>query len=100
MGKLASMVSQNVIDGFKGKIDFYVYKGMPCFRRWPNKRRGQFSPAEMSGWAPFANSSRLWNELSPEIRAIYDSMASDSGLSGRDLFTRSYMSGLYRNPLP
>lgn len=94
------MVSQAVIDGFKGKIDFYVYMGVPCFRRWPKSPGHIRSPAVMAGWAPFTSASQLWNELSDYVRRQYEIMAGDSGLSGRDMFMRSYLKGLYRAPTP
>lgn len=96
MGKLATMVSEAVIDGFKGTIDFYVYKGMPCFRRWPKKRGGQFTPQEMAGWTVFTQAAALWNELSPEVRLAYEEMAVTTNLTAKDMFFRGYISGILR----
>jgi len=35
LAKLAALPNATIIAGFKGKIDFYVHKGIPCARRWP-----------------------------------------------------------------
>jgi len=100
MGKMASMCSQAVIDGLRGKVDFYVYKGVPCFRMWPRSPGKKRTPAVMAGWVPFTSATRLWNDLSPYVREQYIKMAGTSGLSGRDMFMRSYLKGLYRAPTP
>ena len=100
MGKLKAMPAEAIIDGFKGTIDFYFYMGVPCFRKWPKSPGRLRAPAVQAGWASFAYASREWNNLSEDVRRAYEIMAGDSGLSGRDMFARSYLSGLYRNPLP
>lgn len=99
MVKLLRLPHQAVIAGFKGKVDFYVHHGIPCARSWPRSPSEPRSPAVQEQWAAFATASRLWLELSEEVQNAYISMASASGLSGRDYFTRSYLSGLYRYPL-
>ena len=35
-----------------------------------------------------------------EVQQPYNRLAEGTGLSGRDMFTRSYLSGLYRYPTP
>lgn len=54
----------------------------------------------MAGWAPFTYASREWGNLSPEVQRSYEILASDSALTGRDMFERAYLTGLYRNPIP
>ncbi|GAI39685.1 unnamed protein product, partial [marine sediment metagenome] len=39
-------------------------------------------------------------ELSDEVRDAYRRMAEGAGLTGRDLFTRSYISGIFPYPPP
>lgn len=100
MGKLASMVSEVVIDGFRGVIDFYVYKGVPCFRKWPKSPGKKRAPAVMAQWEAFAYAAAEWNNLSEYVRRQYEIMSGNSGMSARDVFTRSYLSGIYRAPPP
>ena len=87
---------QAIISGFKGKIDFYLWKGVPCARKWPRSPGKRRSPAVEAQWQFFQKAVELWNELSQEVKDAYNTMAAGSGLSGRDLFTRGYLSGLYR----
>lgn len=100
MAIIKEMIGERIISGFKGTLDYYFYMGVPCVRLWPRSPGHIRSPAVMEGWAPFSYAAREWNNLSPAIRRTYEIMAGDSGLSGRDMFQRAYMKGLYRNPLP
>jgi len=98
MGKLKVMPQQAIIDGFKGTIDFYVYMGIPCFRKWPKSPGKLRAPAVMATWASFSYIANKWLLLPDEIRAAYEEMASGTGMTGRDMFTRSYLSGLFDVP--
>lgn len=96
MAKLAVLPHQAIIDGFKGKIDFYLWRGIPCARKWPRSPGHLRAQAVMAQWADFSYVASAWNLLSEEIQEAYRALAVGSGLSGRDLFTRSYLSGLYQ----
>lgn len=96
----------DIISGFRGVIDFYVnYQtcpaetgevGTPCARRWPRSPGHLRSPAVMEQWSAFSEAAGLWSQVSQEIQDAYNKMASGTGMSGRDMFTRGYISGLYR----
>lgn len=93
MAIITSMPQEAIISGFKGVLDYYYYMGLACVRRWPRSPGHLRTPAVMSTWSAFAEASRLWNTLSIPIRDAYETMASDTGLSGRDMFQRCYLSG-------
>ncbi len=96
MAKIKSMVADDVISGFKGKLDYYVWCGIPCVRKWPRSPGGKRAPAVEAQWPVFSEAASYWQQLTPEVQATYNKMASDTGLSGRDMFARGYISGLYR----
>lgn len=98
MAKITRMPSTAIIDGFKGTLDYYVHDGQACVRSWPRSPGKKRSVAVEEQWPAFTIASRLWNELSPEIQASFNSMAQASGLNGRDLSMRAYLIGLYTNP--
>lgn len=110
MAKLKVLPELAIIDGFKGKVDFYVNyqssdpelrgRGVPCARKWPRSPGHRRAPAVEAQWAAFAYAAAHWSSLSDEIQAAYNEMASGTGLSGRDFFTRSYLTGLYRYDYP
>jgi len=109
MAKLTALPSLAIIDGFKGVIDFYVNhqscdpevkgSGIPCARKWPKSPGHLRAEAVMSQWSAFTYASREWGNISAEVQEAYKAMAKGTGLSGRDMFTRSYLKGLYRYPL-
>lgn len=100
MAKIRKMPSQGIIDGFKGTLDFYFNMGIPCVRSWPKSPGKLRSEPVMSGWPAFAYAASEWSNLSPVVQDAYRKLATNSGLSGRDMFTRAYLTGLYRYPTP
>lgn len=98
MAKLKVLPEQAIIDGFKGTIDFYRWMGLPVARKWPRSPGHDRSPAVQSTWPAFTYAARGWNDLSPEVQDAYRKQASGSKLSGRDLFMRSVLKGLYGLP--
>jgi len=100
MAKLAKMPQMAIIDGFKGTVDFYYWKGIPIARAWPKSPGKIRSPAVMAQWSAFRYVASEWTKLSEVVQDAYRELATDSGLSGRDMFTRAYLTGLYRYPTP
>lgn len=95
---MSGMPAANIISGYKGVVDFYLWMGIPVARKWPRSPGKKRSPAVEAQWASFKYAAQSWNDLSGTVRAAYEKQASATGLSGRDMFTRSYISGLYRYP--
>ena len=98
MAKILEMPGERIISGFKGTLDFYYYMGVACVRKWPSSPGHNRAPAVQAQWEAFTSASRLWGQLSIEIRQAYETLASTSALSGKDLFTQAYISGTYRYP--
>jgi len=94
------MPSDSVISGFKGTIDYYFYMGIPVARAWPRSPGKTRAPPVEAQWPAFIKASQEWSQLSPFVKDTYNSMAQSSGLVGRDLQERAYLSGLYRYETP
>ncbi|GAH27142.1 unnamed protein product [marine sediment metagenome] len=99
MAILKVLPHQAIIDGFKGKIDFYMHRGIACARKWPRSPGHLRAPAVMAQWPTFTEAAQGWVKLTEEERQAYRDLASGTGLSGRDLFTRSYIKGLLPYPI-
>jgi len=109
MAKLLALPSMDIISGFKGVIDFYVNyqscdrsvagSGIPCARRWPRSPGHKRAPAVEAQWSAFSEASQYWSQLTQDVQDAYNKMASGTGLSGRDMFMRAYIKGLYRYEL-
>lgn len=98
MAKITRLPHQGIISGFKGKIDYYVHDGQACVRRWPKSPGKKRTEAVMAQWPIFTYATHVWNFLSPEVQASYNSMAQHGALNGRDLAERAYLKGLYPHP--
>jgi len=95
VAKITKLPGAAVISGFKGTLDFYVWKGIACVRSWPRSPGHRRTPAVEAQWPAFATATRLWNDLSPEIREAYKRMAAGLHLTGRDIFVKAYLSPLW-----
>jgi hypothetical protein len=93
MAKLASLPERNIIDGFKGVIDYYVRDGVAIVRKWPRRPSKERAPAVQAQWPAWTDAMQLWNTLDPSVQAAYNTMASGSSLSGRDMMVKMYMNG-------
>lgn len=100
LARLLQLPHQGIIDGFKGVVDFYVHRGIPCARAWPRKTTIPQTTGEKAAQVPFSYASKEWVNLSPIVQSAYKELAVNSGLSGRDMQVRAYLSGLYRYPTP
>ena len=93
MAIIKRLPSLAIIAGFKGTLDFYVHDGQACVRSWPRSPGHTRAPAVMAQWAAFATGAKSWDQMPADIRRAYEEMATDTGLSARDMFMRSYLSG-------
>lgn len=100
MAKLTKLPNQGIIRGFRGILDFYVYLGIPVVRTWPRKPHQPRTAEVKAQWPTFATAAREWQNLSSIVQDAYRKLATNSGLTGRDMQVRAYITGLYRYPTP
>ncbi|MBA7615166.1 hypothetical protein ES703_22443 [subsurface metagenome] len=93
MAKLTKLPGINIINGFKGTIDYYVWMGIPCARSWPKSPGHDRAPAVEAQWPAFTWASKSWQILSPEVIDAYRQMATGTNMTGRDLFIKSFLNG-------
>lgn len=93
MAVLEKLPGLAIINGLKGVIDFYVWKGIPCARAWPRSPSMPRSPGVKATWPAFAWASSNWNSLSSVVQDAYNWMAQGTNMTGRDLFTKSFING-------
>lgn len=98
MAIITKFPSEDIIGGFKGSIDYYLKWGQPCVRSWPSSPGHKRTPAVEAQWPAFVKATRIWNQLSPGMQDLFNAMAQNGGLSGRDLSMRAYLSGLFTYP--
>lgn len=93
MAKLKALPGKDVIGGFRGTIDFYVHCGVPCARSWPRSPGRKRAPLVEEQWPAFAFAGNYWAKLPTEVIEAYNENASGFPVSGRDIFTKSYING-------
>lgn len=91
MAKITKMPGLSIINGFKGTLDFYLWKGIACVRSWPRSPGHDRAPAVQAQWAQFAFAGSYFTSLSPEVQAVWNDMAKGFPLTGRDLFTKAFI---------
>lgn len=82
-----------IVSGFKGVVDYYVNMGIPCARSWPRSPGHDRAPLVEAQWGAFAYAASHWTSLSRTVQDAYRLMASGTRMSGRDLYTKSYING-------
>lgn len=91
MAVLANLPGLDIISGFKGTLDFYVFRGTPCCRSWPRSPGHRRSAAVEAQWPVFTAAASLWTTLDENVQQAYIRMAEDSTLTGRDMCVKMYI---------
>ncbi|MBA7567137.1 hypothetical protein ES708_08837 [subsurface metagenome] len=94
MAKIKKLPGTAIINGFKGVLDYYVWKGIACVRRWPRSPGHRRAPAVEAQWSAFSEATKLWQLLSPEVQDAYNQMAAGTHLTGRDIQVKTYLTNL------
>ena len=97
MAKLTALPEQAIISGLKGKIDFYLWKGIPVARTWPRSPGHRRAPAVEAQWPAFTTATRLWKFMSKYVQDAYIETAHGTNLTGRDLAMKAYLSGYLKS---
>ena len=95
MARIKSLPSIEIIRGFRGVLDFYVHRGTPCVRRWPNKKHAKRTQAEIAVAATFAIILRSFSLVGGEVKALYDLDAKGQPRTGRDLYVSGALGHLH-----
>lgn len=94
MAVLNRMPEKAIVDGFKGRVDFYVHKTRPMARRWPRYYPRKSTAAEKANQDSFAYINRAWATLPSFLQRQYSRMAQSTPFTGKDIYIRLYMNGL------
>ncbi len=95
MTKLGALPALQVVAGYRGKIDFYYHKGIPCARRWPRWKLTRRAPAVAAAGAIFGDFATRVNALDPELRAIAATEAGPYNWTWRDYATAAAFGTVY-----
>jgi len=96
MAKLKALPGMKIVSGFKGVIDYYIWMGIPCARRWPRSPGTRRAPLVMAQYSTWSYAAKLWAHMPTEIQDAYRSTTAGTNLSGRDLSQKAYVSGYFK----
>lgn len=95
MAKITALPSKDIISGYKGTLDFYVCRGIPCCRKWPVWTLRIRSPAVQAAAANFVAVAAALKLACPEVIAAAKWMAQDTDLTWKDVYTSILLGGTY-----
>ncbi len=94
MAKITRLPSKAIVDSFKGKIDFYMYKNTAVVRKWPKWTKRESHPDEKVNQDAFAYINKIAGSLPIYLQDQYRRMARGTRFTWKDLLVRAYMKGL------
>ncbi len=94
MAILDNAPTQVIIDGFKGVLDFYQWRGLWCVRKWPVYKPRIPHVTESLNQQSFAYINKLWRTIPSFVQNLYRAMAVGTPFTGKDLYVIAYMGGL------
>jgi len=100
MAKLTALPHQSIIDGFKGTLDFYVWRGIPCVRSWPRKPLLPRSPAVQRTAAVFGYLATFFTDTPANIRDRASAIGDGTSWTWRDVRYRAAYGNLIEASAP
>lgn len=100
MPRLKNLPSLDVIHGYRGVLDFYLWRGLACVRKWPVNPKSHHSEATKAAAATFGDVSKAWSLIGGEILAAYQENAKDQPRSSRDVFFAAVYGHLHEVAMP
>jgi len=93
MARLDALPSIDIIRGFKGILDFYLWKGLPCVRAWPAWRPARQTDASKAAALLFGAVIKAFSLTHGPVLDQLQLEATGTPRTPRDI----YVSGVYGN---
>lgn len=100
MARLTALPSVDIIRGFKGTLDFYLWKGLPCVRAWPRWRPARQTDASKASAALFGAVVKGYNLLGEGPLTAFREAATDQTRSARDIYVSAVLGHLHDRTAP
>lgn len=95
MAKLKALPDLEIIRGFKGVIDFYMCRGIPCARAWPRFRPSLRTPASIASARLFGQIVMAYALLAAVAQAFFAEDAADQPRTARDIMVSAVFGKLH-----
>jgi len=93
MALLDTMPAPEIIDRFRGVLDFYAWCTLNICRSWPSRPNLARSPACALVGQQFSYINKQAATIDPAIMEQYDAMATGGAMTWKDWMNRLYVSG-------
>jgi len=93
MARIDALPSIEIIRGFKGILDFYLWRGLPCVRAWPKYRPAKQTAASLAAALVFGAIVKSYGLLGDLPLEAYRQDALDQTRTARDIM----VTGTYGN---
>lgn len=95
MPVIKALPSPEIIRGLRGILDFYVWKGLNCVRKWPHIPPASRTPASMASAATFGAIVKGYSLLGGALKTLFARDAADQDRTGRDLYMSAVLGHLH-----
>lgn len=86
MARLDALPSKDIIHGFRGIIDFYLWRGLPVARSWPKMGKPQMTQATIDAGETFGAISSAYADQAGQILEALTEDAGDQNRTARDIY--------------
>jgi len=101
MALIKQMPSKDIVDGFRGVLDFYTWCNLNIVRSWPKAPGRKRAPGVAAAGATFAYINQLASTLPEEVIEPYKELAIGTGLTWKDFLCRLYINASIEDfPVP
>lgn len=91
MAKIGAMPAQEIVDTFRGKLDFYQWCNLNIVRSWPqmaNQSRNPYVTYTAQRFSYIAKGGAL---VSPEVQDLYKELVAGTTFCWRDYMVAFYI---------
>lgn len=87
MATITELPPGDIIQAFKGTLDYYVWRGLPCVRTWPRWTLTERSTAVVTAQQAFADYTRRVAATDPFVVQQANAAADGQPWTWRDITT-------------
>jgi len=96
MPKLTKLPSLSIIHGFRGILDFYLWKGIPCVRKWPVTPKSHLTKGTMTAAKTFGAIIKAYALVDTITRDAFTEDAQDHPRTARDIYVSATLGKLHK----
>jgi len=93
--RLPILPALELIRGFKGVLDYYYWKGIPCARKWPRIPKSHRTQASLESAHLFGTIVASWALVGAVVKELYATEAKTQPRSARDLYVSGVLGRLH-----